>query len=60
MLVQMHDDQLKPIMFRGTVLSDTEQRYATIDKELLACVFALKKCEIYVFGVWILYNTDPN
>ena len=34
MLAQQHDDQLRPIMFGGRVLTDIEQRYATIDKEL--------------------------
>ena len=50
MLAQQHHDQLHPIMFGGRVLTDIEQRYATIDKELLACYFALKRCEIYILG----------
>ena len=42
MLAQMYDNILKPIMFGGRVLSEAEQRYATVDKELLACYFAIK------------------
>ena len=49
MLAQRHDDQLRSIMFGGRVLTDIEHRYATIDKELLACYFALKRCEIYIY-----------
>ena len=49
MLAQRHGDQLRSIMFGGRVLTDIEHRYATIDKELLACYFALKRCEIYIY-----------
>ena len=56
MLAQLHDNQLRPIMFGGRVLTDIEQRYATIDKELLACHIALKRCEIYIlFYDFIVY-----
>ena len=36
LLAQVHDDELRPITFGGRLLSDTEQRDATLDKELLA------------------------
>ena len=42
MLAQMYDNMLKPIMFGGRVLSEAEQRYATVDRELLACYFAIE------------------
>ena len=58
MLAQQHDDQLRPIMFGGRVLTDIEQSYATIDKELLACYFALKRCEIYILGNDFIVYTD--
>ena len=58
MLAQMYDNMLKPIMFGGRVLSEVEQRYATVDKELLACYFAIKKCEIYVLGYDFIVYTD--
>ena len=44
MLAQQYDDQLRPIMSGGRVLTDVKQRYATIDKELMVCYFALKRC----------------
>ena len=59
MLAQRHDDQLRPIMFGGGVLADIEQRYATIDKELLACYIALR-CEIYILGYGFIVYTDQK
>ena len=58
MLAQQYDDQLRPIMFEGCVLTDIERKYATIDKELLACYFALKRCEIYILGYDFIVYTD--
>ena len=49
--MQEHDNVLKPITYGGRVLTETECRYATMDKELLAIYFAVKKndanCIIY-------------
>ena len=50
--------QLRLIMFGGRVLTYIEQRHATIDKELLACYFALKRCEIYILGYAFIVYTD--
>ena len=41
MLAQRHDDQLRPIMFGRRVLTDIEQRYAKINKELWFAIFLL-------------------
>ena len=35
-LVQVHGDELKPLIFGGRVLSESEQDYAALNKELLA------------------------
>ena len=40
------------------MLTDVEQRYATIDKELLPCYFAFKRCEIYILGCVFIVYTD--
>ena len=40
------------------MLTDIEQRYATIVKELLACYFTLKRCEIYILGYDFIVYTD--
>ena len=58
MLAQQHGDQLRPVMFGGRVLSDVERPYATIDKELLACYFAVKRSEIYLLGHEFIVYTD--
>ena len=58
MLAQQQGDQLRPVMFGGRVLSNTERRYATIDKELLACSFAVKRSEIYLLGHDFIVYTD--
>ena len=58
MLAQMYDNILKTIMFGGRVLSEAEQRYATVDKELLASYFAIRKYEIYVLPYDFIVCTD--
>ena len=40
----------KPLDFRSRTLTETEQRYAQIEKELLAVVFALERSNDYTFG----------
>ena len=40
----------KPLDFRSRTLTPTEQRYAQIEEEMLAVVFALEKFNDYTFG----------
>ena len=40
----------RPVAYASRSLSDTEQRYAQIEKEMLAIVFALEKFNQYTFG----------
>lgn len=40
----------RPVEFASLTLTDTQQRYAQIEKEMLAIVFALEKFYQYVFG----------
>lgn len=42
--------QGEPIMFASRMLSATEQRYAQIEKETLAILFACKRFDQYIFG----------
>ena len=47
-LMQEHDNVLKPITDGGRVLTGTECPDATLDKELLAIYFAVKRNEVYI------------
>ena len=40
----------KPIAYASRALTDTEERYAQIEKEMLAIVFSLEKFHQYTFG----------
>ena len=40
----------RPVAFSSRVMSQTEQNYAQIEKELLAIVFACEKFDQYIFG----------
>lgn len=47
-----------PICFASRALSDCETRYAQIEKELLAIVFACEKFHMYIYGREILVQSD--
>ncbi|MES9973449.1 MAG: RNase H-like domain-containing protein, partial [Candidatus Thiodiazotropha sp.] len=40
----------RPVDYRSRALTETEQRYAQIEKEMLAVVFALERFNDYTFG----------
>lgn len=40
----------RPVAYASRALTDTETRYAQIEKELLAIVFACNKFEVYNYG----------
>ena len=40
----------RPVAFSSRVMSQTEQNYAQIEKELLAIVFACEEFDQYIFG----------
>ena len=48
----------KPLDFRSRMLTPTEERYAQIEKEMLAVVFALEKFNDYTFGRKTTIYTD--
>ncbi|XP_064111370.1 uncharacterized protein LOC135218851 [Macrobrachium nipponense] len=48
----------KPIAFASCALSETEKRYAQIEKETLAIVFSLRKFHEYVYGRKIIVESD--
>ncbi|KAK3770331.1 hypothetical protein RRG08_029984 [Elysia crispata] len=52
----MQDGQ--PIEFASRTLTETEQRWAQIEKEMLAVVFGLERFDQYTFGRKIFVTTD--
>ena len=47
-----------PVMYMSRALTETEQRYSNIERELLAIVFALERLNHYTFGRTITVQID--
>jgi hypothetical protein len=47
-----------PLAYASRSLSDTERRYAQIEKELLAVVYSLEKFHQYTFGRHVIVRSD--
>ena len=48
----------KPIAFASKTLSDTERRYANIERELLAVVFGCERFHTYIYGKPFTVESD--
>ena len=48
----------RPIAFASKALTPTEQRYANIEREMLACVFGAERFHTYVFGKSFTIESD--
>ena len=48
----------KPVMYVSRALTETEQRYSNIQRELLAIVFALERLNHYTFGRTITVQSN--
>ncbi|KAM2604976.1 hypothetical protein TB2_033831 [Malus domestica] len=57
-LGQMRDKKPHVIYYASRTLNDAQLNYSTIDKELLAIVFALDKFRSYLLGTKVIIYTD--
>src|SRR6218665_1925953 len=48
----------RPVEYASRALTPTEERYAQIEKELLAICFAMDRFHIYVYGRHVTIETD--
>jgi len=55
-LLQLH----QPVSFSSRALTQTETRYAQIEKELLAIVFACEKFDKYIFGRDVIHTETDH
>src|SRR5882724_614192 len=57
-LVQLHGENWRIVCCAGRCLSDTEKRYPTGERELLAIVYGLRRFRCYLFGIEFVVVTD--
>lgn len=58
-LAQVHENETERIVaFASRTLSPAERKYSTIEKEVLACVWAIEKWRTYLWGRNILLRSD--
>ena len=57
-LMQKEDTQWKPVAYASHSMSETERRYAQIEKEGLAVTWACEKFASYILGKRIYIETD--
>ena len=57
-LIQTHKGKDQPIAFASKSLTDTETRYANIERELLAIVFACQRFSTYLLGRSFVAESD--
>ena len=48
----------QPVAYASRSLTPTEVQYAQIEKEMLANVFGMEKCETYLYGRKIHVDSD--
>ena len=57
-LSQLKNGVLRPVLYGRRTLTASKLNYATLDKELLAIFFAVKRCYVYLFGHDFIVYTD--
>lgn len=59
-LQQERDGQRVVIEYASKAFTDTQKRYATVEKEATALIWALNKWEHYLLGGEFIFETDPR
>ena len=57
-LMQKQGEEYRPIAYSSTAISETEQKYSTIERELLALRWGVKNFRSFLFGVKFIIHTD--
>ena len=57
-IMQLHDDEWKPVAYAARAMLDAETRYAQIEKELLSIVFACERFHQFIYGTSVQAETD--
>ena len=57
-LLQQNNSSWQPVAFASRVMSDTERRYAQVEKEALAVTWACEKFSTYILGKKFMIETD--
>ena len=57
-LLQSHDNVWHPVKYVSRKLTSAESKWAAIEQELLAVLFALERLRVYVWGTRLLVETD--
>ena len=57
-LIQQHKGKDQPITFASKSLTDVETRYANIERELLAIIFACQRFSTYLLGRSFIAQSD--
>ena len=52
------NERLRPVAYAGKIFTDAQKRYATLDKELCAIIFALQHWRVYLIGKHFTLYTD--
>jgi len=58
MLLQKHNDEWKPVAYASRSMTETEMRYAQIEKEALATTWACERFTNYILGKKVQIETD--
>ena len=59
-LLQENGGEWKPVAYASRSMSETEKRYAQIEKEALATAWACDKFANYIIGLKIIIETDHS